>query len=225
MSTNKNTTVARNGSKKTFCKVCFDAGKSEEVYNSHFVRTSPNPSAQVCCPTLLGQECRRCGKKGHTVSRCTVSIRDTTETRVIMPKVMVAAKVDVKNGFNALVDDSSESEDEMPAKRKTSRHFPSELQRSSYGKSQQCVELRPMHCLQVAPASTPAPAHAPRPINAWMDTAKREELTKSLLDALRVPKSAAAPVSSKMDDKMITLFRFKGTNGKSWADYDTDDDE
>jgi hypothetical protein len=108
-----------------------------------------------------------------------------------MPKVMIAAKVDVKNGFNALVD-SSDSEGEMPAKRKTSR--------------------------QVAPA--------PLPINAWMDTAKREELAKSLLNALRAPKSVATPcVSSKMDDKMIPVFRFKGTNGKSWADYDTDDDE
>ena len=200
VNTNKNSTVARNAPKKPFCKVCFDAGKSEEMYSSHFVRASPNPTAQVCCPTLLGQECRRCGKKGHTVSRCTVSIRDAAETRVVMPKVMVAAKVDVKNGFNALVD-SSDSEDEMPAKRKTSR--------------------------QVAPAPLPDGFTnvGPKLINAWMDTAKRQELAKSLLNTLHAPKSVAASVSSKMDDKMIPVFRFKGMNGKSWADYDTDDDE
>jgi hypothetical protein len=196
------------------------------MYSSHFVRASPNPTAQVCCPTLLGQECRRCGKKGHTVSRCTVSIRDAAETRVVMPKVMVAAKVDVKNGFNALVD-SSDSEDEMPVKRKTSRQVaPAPLPDGFTNVL--CVNgAREIH----APFSIEIPLRGistenrPKLINAWMDTAKREELAKSLLNTLHAPKSVAAPVSSKMDDKMIPVFRFKGMNGKSWADYDTDDDE
>jgi hypothetical protein len=57
-------------SRKSFCKVCHDAGKTEQEYTSHFVRASPAPNAPVVCPTLLAQECRYCFEPGHTVSCC-----------------------------------------------------------------------------------------------------------------------------------------------------------
>jgi hypothetical protein len=53
-----------------FCKVCHDAGKSIEVYTSHFVKSIPGPKGIVICPTLLGQACTFCLKSGHTVSYC-----------------------------------------------------------------------------------------------------------------------------------------------------------
>jgi len=55
---------------KSFCKVCKDAGKSEEEYTSHFVRATPDKNAPIVCPVLLSIECRFCGKNGHTESYC-----------------------------------------------------------------------------------------------------------------------------------------------------------
>ena len=55
---------------KPFCKVCKDAGKSEEEYTNHFVRASAAHDAEVVCPTLLSQACRYCQKDGHTVRYC-----------------------------------------------------------------------------------------------------------------------------------------------------------
>lgn len=55
---------------KPFCKVCKDAGKTEEEYTNHFVRESAASDAPVVCPTLLAQACRYCRKDGHTVKYC-----------------------------------------------------------------------------------------------------------------------------------------------------------
>ncbi len=55
---------------KKFCKFCCDAGKSEDVFTSHYLRESTNTDANVVCPTLLAMECRYCHKAGHTVRYC-----------------------------------------------------------------------------------------------------------------------------------------------------------
>ena len=56
-------------SRKPFCKVCADAGKSD---TAHFPRKTADPNSEVVCPTLLSLECRYCFKNGHTVKYCTV---------------------------------------------------------------------------------------------------------------------------------------------------------
>jgi len=56
-------------SRKPFCKVCADAGKSD---TAHFPRKTPDPNSEVVCPTLLALECRYCFKNGHTVKYCVV---------------------------------------------------------------------------------------------------------------------------------------------------------
>lgn len=53
-----------------FCKVCFDAGKSEAEYTNHFVRSKQAKDAPVVCPTLLALECNYCHKHGHTIGYC-----------------------------------------------------------------------------------------------------------------------------------------------------------
>lgn len=58
--------------KKTFCKVCFDAGKTEQEYTSHFLKDRPGPKGKVVCPTLLATECRYCHDHGHFKSHCPV---------------------------------------------------------------------------------------------------------------------------------------------------------
>ena len=64
---------AKNASRrkgKPFCKVCFDAGKTETEYTSHYLKSAPGPDGKLVCPTLLNQACLTCGQKGHTSSFC-----------------------------------------------------------------------------------------------------------------------------------------------------------
>jgi hypothetical protein len=112
---------ARNNIKKQFCKVCFDAGKPEQVYTSHYVKSAPGPNSKVVCPTLLSQDCGYCFKSGHTPKFCPVIAKNkaaedkarkqamysqeaaTTEQKKQVPKKHL-------NAFAAL--DSSDSETE-----------------------------------------------------------------------------------------------------------------
>ena len=50
-----------------YCKVCFDAGKPEEVFTSHSVK---NEFGMVTCVTLLTHHCELCGCIGHTRKYC-----------------------------------------------------------------------------------------------------------------------------------------------------------
>jgi len=63
-----NQSANRSKSTKKFCKVCFDAGKTEAEYVSHYVRDSIGGA--VVCPTILNQQCNYCKKQGHTPSHC-----------------------------------------------------------------------------------------------------------------------------------------------------------
>lgn len=63
----KNTYSIIYNQKNMPCKVCFDAGKSAEEVASHYVK---NQFGMVICPTLLSQNCLRCGYIGHTPAYC-----------------------------------------------------------------------------------------------------------------------------------------------------------
>lgn len=76
MSYTKNTNNTNNNAKKPFCKVCFDAGKTD---TAHFVRLNSNPDSPVTCPTLLALQCRYCFKSGHTVKYCSVLKQNNKE--------------------------------------------------------------------------------------------------------------------------------------------------
>ncbi len=94
---------------KTFCKVCQDAGKSEQEYTNHSVR---DKSGKTVCPTLLSQECRNCRKNGHTVKYCTLlkAPIEPVRTEIVKPKPVVAAKPN--NVFTILQCDSEEEGEE-----------------------------------------------------------------------------------------------------------------
>ena len=135
-----NTTItaeqAKNASrekKKPFCKVCFDAGKSEQLYTSHYLKSSPGPDGKVICQTLLNQVCLTCGQKGHTSSYChDPSVdkkmakkwhdqqRKTHRLPTLLPanvekEIQMRKKADggiqVKNSFSCLAQDDSEEEE------------------------------------------------------------------------------------------------------------------
>lgn len=104
-----------NTMKKPFCKVCYDTGKSAEIYNNHFVKDIPGPKGVVICPTLLSLECRYCKQKGHTVSKCPAVAEKRSHKKYVKP-TNVPEKNDKKpttkrntNRFDLL-----ETDDETP---------------------------------------------------------------------------------------------------------------
>jgi hypothetical protein len=108
---------------KPHCKVCFDAGKPESEYTSHWVRSLPdrNGKSTVTCPTLLNTECRYCYQSGHTIKFCKVLEKQNKDreraemapkkTKQVAPKEKKPASV-----FAGLMD--SDSEDEVKVSKK-----------------------------------------------------------------------------------------------------------
>ena len=64
-----------------YCKVCFDAGKPEEVFTSHTVK---NQFGMVTCVTLLEHNCESCGCIGHTPKYCP-AVKPVKETPKFCP--------------------------------------------------------------------------------------------------------------------------------------------
>ena len=77
----KQASVQGTGQPKPFCKVCYDAGKTEREYTSHFIKSKPGNDGKVVCPYLLSLECTYCKKKeGHTARYCPVlAAKKTTQ--------------------------------------------------------------------------------------------------------------------------------------------------
>jgi hypothetical protein len=124
-------TQKNNGKKGGFCKVCFDAGKSEKVYKSHYVRSEPGTKGKVVCPLLLAIECNYCKEKGHTVKFCMIIASKKKNTFKMenrknheikeSKREEKRGKVSVnKNIFARLVDESSDEEDEKVVRKELS---------------------------------------------------------------------------------------------------------
>lgn len=129
---NKNKNIYKSTSfvPQPYCKVCHDAGLTEDIYTSHFIRKSKDPNSPVVCPTLLGQNCRYCLQLGHTVKYCPVLlnknkiITQTQTPQTLTPQTHYPKKLNTKinttqqtqtpsNIFNAFIlysDDEDEDE-------------------------------------------------------------------------------------------------------------------
>ena len=94
---------------KTLCKVCQDAGKTEQEYTNHSVR---DKSGKTLCPTLLAQECRHCYKNGHTVKYCPLlkAHSEPVKAEIVKPKPVITKP---KNVFMVLESDSEEEEEKV----------------------------------------------------------------------------------------------------------------
>jgi len=97
-----------NNVKKPYCKVCYDAGKSEREYTNHWVK---DLNGKTTCPTLLNTECRYCHKFGHTSKFCDVLAIRKRDTRWEHPRSEVVHKEQPqtnyrrpKNSFAVLCD-------------------------------------------------------------------------------------------------------------------------
>jgi hypothetical protein len=84
-----------------FCKVCFDASKSD--YKTHNVRDS---ASNVVCPLLLNTKCRTCGYFGHTTKYCKLG-NNARSKAYVRPavKVHVPVSVPLKMGVFACLDE------------------------------------------------------------------------------------------------------------------------
>ena len=134
-----------------FCKVCFEAGKEESVFKSHFVRSGPGMNCPVVCPTLLATECKYCHKVGHTVKYCDVlknnekhRRRERFASRVPTAKTALKDK-NSSSMFDVLHDSDSEEED-VVVEEKVLRGWAA------------------IAALPPAPAPSPAPSPAPAPL-------------------------------------------------------------
>jgi len=95
------------------CIVCKAAGKSDNL--DHWIR---NDKGTVVCPTLLEQNCRHCGQKGHTPKYCIIKKQQERQDRRALFASAVKAdnkkkNLGNKNVFGALDDSSSDEEDKM----------------------------------------------------------------------------------------------------------------
>lgn len=103
---------------KPFCKVCFDAKKSESEYTSHYVRRTTDPNSEILCPVLLATECRYCHVAGHTITKCALreknnarrSNSETQRPREFRDRepAKVVEKKTTNNKFASLEDDCEE---------------------------------------------------------------------------------------------------------------------
>ena len=110
------------GNSTPFCKVCFDAGKPESQYTSHFVKASRELGAAVICPTILAQECRYCHELGHTPSCCPKLANEKksderTQAFYSQKPVAKTSSVKASRGQFGAFASSSEDEDWEPVKR------------------------------------------------------------------------------------------------------------
>jgi hypothetical protein len=65
-----NTSVST--SNKPFCGVCFNSGKTEKEYTSHFTKSVAGSKGLVLCPTILQHTCEYCKEKGHFKGNCRI---------------------------------------------------------------------------------------------------------------------------------------------------------
>jgi hypothetical protein len=100
--------------KKPYCKVCYDAGKAESEYTSHWVK---DLNGKTNCPTLLNTECRYCFKLGHTAKFCE-ALAKNNKKKDIRPSYDVVKKEEKKstNVFMSLCEDSDHEEEVVKEK-------------------------------------------------------------------------------------------------------------
>ena len=116
----KSTNTNKKPTKGPFCKVCFDTGKPESVYTSHYVRDVPGENGVVVCPTLLDIQCRYCKKKGHTTSKCPILKKKGIKApapSLMLPEVANNDRLRLQqqknNSFGELAYNSDDDEDEL----------------------------------------------------------------------------------------------------------------
>ena len=105
------------------CKVCESAKKPMSVITSHYPK---NRDGFTVCPTLLSQQCRDCGKKGHTSKYCTrapVSAAAAATNEKTKKKKTITTKVviDINMLYESSDEDEPKKEEMTEKKEKTQK--------------------------------------------------------------------------------------------------------
>lgn len=234
------------------CKVCKDAGKPEALCRTHRVKDS---TGKVICPTLLSQQCLKCGKKGHTVKFCAAT-KAVTVT-VLPPKkndltpVNNNSNKNTKKQSNNLFDLLDSEDDEFVAVKKTEKKKGNiDDFENNYPKL--CTSMKKIFKEEVKTNHLSAPLQQQQPITkSYIDVlAKPVSVSQDLQPIVKLPKTSTqddsqenfVPFSKKKQEELqdMKLAKteeqlkrqlhnhdcFNGRNGLSWADaYDSDDDD
>lgn len=180
-----NADQAKNASRekrKPFCKVCFDAGKTEAECTSHYLKSNPGPDGKLVCPTLLNQACLTCGKKGHTSRYCSQPSVDNklakkwhNKQREILRQPTLPAEVEkeiqmrkkalagiqVRNSFGCLVHEEKEEE--------VANNKPQTMAERLKAKMQQASEVQQPAQAQAPPQKLKLPELPPKLQFWWQD--------------------------------------------------------
>ncbi|NBW58918.1 hypothetical protein EBR43_14310 [bacterium] len=155
--------------KLPFCKVCFDAGKTEKEYTSHYVRSEPGPNSKVVCPTLLSQCCGFCGECGHTPKFC----------RVLTARKAAEEKASKQSAHREALEKSGAEKKAVPAIKKTG--FAAAFGSDSESETEENVSKKVTYKKVQAPKQVPSP----KPV-----TAATKPKTTRIIDEFPALKSA-----------------------------------
>lgn len=126
-----------------YCAHCFNIGKPEAEYRSHFIRASADENSTVVCPELLATECKYCFKTGHTVTRCPIiAAKKKADKKAVMRmetekkrqeelKQKPIQKPISVSKFAALDSDSDDEEEKQPQMVVTKKTMPKTQQSDS----------------------------------------------------------------------------------------------
>jgi hypothetical protein len=202
--------------KKPYCKVCFDAGKPESEYTSHWVRSLPDRSGKtkVTCPTLLSTECRYCYELGHTAKFCPVLEKNNKEkeralkaTASERPKQKVPETKKPTSMFDALRDDI-DSEEEV--------------------KVIKPVENFPVLCAPAKKVEVTLPKIEPEVKTGWAAIAakpKEDKFMKQIEERSLLKSLPQSVVKPKPEPKVAPWAAKTPVFTKSWADWSDSDEE
>lgn len=208
--------------KKPYCKVCFDAGKSEKEYTSHWVK---DRDGKTLCPTLLSTECRYCFKLGHTAKFCDVLAKNNKEKEKAdrrteasvkeKPKKPVAPKTQT-NLFSALCEESDSEEEKVEV-----------------SKTNIIVEEFPILGAISKKVAVTLPKVEPEVKTGWAAIAAKPKEDKFMKDIEErsilkmLPQSALRPAPAPKPAPWVSQSRdyTKDIYTKSWADWSDSDSD
>ncbi len=211
--------------KKPYCKVCFDAGKPESEYSSHWVKSLPdrNNKTTITCPTLLNTECRFCFKLGHTTKFCPTIERNSKEKERAEKKLKVEAakpKVQEKKKitfFDALRDDSDlEEEVKLISKLKPVDNFPVLNVKTNKNEVELLKTKFEMKTGWAAIAAKPAAEL--KKLEVKKSEPDKQIITFILSDYIK-------PKQAKVESKLAPWAKKDHVITKSWADWSDSEDE
>ena len=201
-----------NTTKKTYCKVCHDAGKSEEEYTSHYVRSEPGPKGKVICPILLAMICSYCSKNSHTISYC--------------PEIKAKNKNDKKQNYKDVLV-SKEKGNENPSKKRNLFEYLQEEenikvkvnvkdknQKSKENKKEEFPELT---------SKKPTVKVATISYKNIIDQHVNDN--KYIVENVFISKSNRQKTKMNVEEKKPVKIVVMEKKKRNWADYSSSDDE